>query len=391
MDTLDTRLVGAVDRGRLIDLARRLVALPSINPPGDEAAVARLMAETLDGIGFDVQIRDVAPGRPNVVGTLPGRGGGPRLLLNGHMDVVPPGEGWTREPFGAELVDGRIYGRGSADMKGGLAAMAAAVEAIQSMGIPLRGTVVVTAVVGEERDQVGTRRLVENGLSADFAVIAEPTDLKPVIAHKGDLYYRIVVQGRAAHSSIPSAGVNAIDGMADVIIALRVLASDLGKKHHPLLGAPTLSVGTIEGGIDTCIVPDSCQMTIDRRLLPNETLAEADAELQDVLDRLGGENPLLAATLTRFMTAMPMETPPGSAIERALRRAADEVLGYDPGASGMSGTTDANWLVNVAGIPTVLFGPGSFSQAHRADEFVEVDQLVKAAQVLALTVVDLLR
>lgn len=388
MGKLQQAVLAAVDADQIVDLTRELVKLPSIT--GEEAEVAGHMADVFSDMGLNVESIEVEPGRPNVIGTLPGPRDGRTLVLNGHTDVVPPGEGWSRDPFSGELVDGKIHGRGATDMKGGLAAMVGAVQAIQRTGATLGGTLMLTAVVGEERDQIGTRRLVEDGLQADFAVITEPTELAPVIAHKGDLYYEIWVKGRAAHSSRPDAGINAIDKMAGIIVALRELAVEMTRKNHPLLGTPTLSVGTISGGVETSMVPDRCCITVDRRLLPGEALEEADAELQQVLGRLCAEDKELRVNLERIMTAPAMETPAETAVAQSVRQAAARVLGYVPDFRGEPGTTDANWLVNAADIPTVIFGPGSVAQAHQVDEFIEVDQIVKATQVLALVILDLL-
>ena len=385
---METRVAKAVDADQVIRLTQQLVTRASVT--GDEAAVATYIADVLKGMGLSVECRETMPGRPNVIGVLAGPPDGRTILLNGHMDVVPPGEGWTCDPFGGLLAEGRIYGRGATDMKGGLAAMIGAISAIQRAGTRLGGTVLLTAVVGEEQDQIGTRTLVEGGLQADFALVGEPTQLVPVIAHKGDLCYRIRVQGKTAHSSAPRLGINAIDKMTDILVALRSLAAELQHKKHAHLGSPMLSVCTVEGGTDTCVVPGSCAITVDRRLLPNETAEEADGEFQRLLDRLQAIDTQLTCSVKRFTTALPMETSPDSEIAKAAHRASTAVLGYEPQFACMHSTTDASWLVNAAKIPTVIIGPGNEAQAHQADEFVEVEQVTKGAQVMALVIVDLL-
>ncbi|MGD0267359.1 MAG: M20 family metallopeptidase [Candidatus Methylomirabilota bacterium] len=385
---LHAKVLDGVNVDEVIRLTQQLVARPSVT--GDEAAVASFMAHVLQDMGLDVECKDAAPGRPNVVGTLAGPAGGRTLVMNGHMDVVPPGDGWTQDPFGGKLIDGRIYGRGAVDMKAGLAAMIGAVAAVQRAGVALGGTAVLIGAVGEELDQLGTRRLVEEGLRADFGIVCEPTLLAPAIAHKGDLHYEIRVRGRQAHSSNPKLGLNAIDKMADIIVALRGLAVELARKHHPHLGSPTLSVGMIQGGTDTCVVPGDCVVSVDRRLLPNEAVEEADDEMRRLLARLSSADSDLDAHVRRTVTAPAMEISPETAVAQAARRASTEVLGYDPGFTYKAGTTDANWLVNAAGIPTVLLGPGNPAQAHQADEFVETEQIWKASRVLALMMVDLL-
>jgi acetylornithine deacetylase/succinyl-diaminopimelate desuccinylase-like protein len=276
-------------------------------------------------------------------------------------------------------------------MKGGLAAMIMAVKALKASGLEVGGKVLLTAVVGEEADQAGTRSLVEEGIAADCAIITEPTDLKPVIAHKGDLYYRLTTIGRAAHSSMPHLGVNAIEKMYTVISALDEIRAGLTEKSHPLLGHPTLSVGTIEGGLDTCVVPSRCTITVDRRVIPGEPIAEADRELEELLGRLRAGDPQLQVELSRFMTAPAMEISPEEQVAATVRQAIEAVTGRDPGFHGLAGTCDANYLVNVARIPTVIFGPGSVSLAHQPDEYVEISELVQATQILALALADLLQ
>ena len=384
-------LLGAVEREDILKLTQELVAIPSPNPPGKEKEVALYLADLFREMGLKVEMKEVYPDRPNVIAVWDSGRPGPTVILNGHMDVIPPGDGWTMEPYSGKIVDGRLYGRGSTDMKGGLAVMIMALKTVMSSGLEVEGRVMVTAVIGEEADQAGTRRLVEEGIEADYAIITEPTELKPVIAHKGNLYYRITTVGKAAHGSVPHLGVNAIEKMCTVIRGLHEVGEGLTKKRsHPLLGHPTLSVGTIQGGLETCVVPSRCTITVDRRVIPGEPVEEADEELEELLDRLRGSDPQLHVELSRFLTAPAMEISPQEKVVISVRRAIEAVTGKDPGFHGLSGTCDANYLVNVAGIPTVIFGPGSVSLAHQPDEYVEIEELVEATQILALALFDLL-
>jgi acetylornithine deacetylase/succinyl-diaminopimelate desuccinylase family protein len=379
-----------IDAERLITLAQDMVRIPSDNPPGNEGALAKFLAQYLKRAGLETEMREVAPGRPNVLarwGTAKAR---PHLILNGHIDALPPGDGWTRDPYGGEIVNGRLYGRGSTDMKGPLASLIAALEAVKRSGATLRGSVTLEAVVDEEGTQEGTRRLVLEGVVGDFAIVAEPTEFLPVAAHKGDMYIEVVTHGREAHASTPQAGVNAIDQMADIIVELRDLAERLRQRIHPLVGHPTLTVGTIEGGLITPMVPGRCRITIDRRVLPNEVADEVVQEVREAVDRVRARRPDLRAEVRMMAFAPPMETDVTSPLATALRENTALILGRDPGIHGWAATCDANFLVNEGHTPTLVYGPGSIAdQAHKPDESVSTEELVTAAKIYALTIMRL--
>jgi acetylornithine deacetylase len=342
-------------------------------------------------MGAEVEVWDVHPGRPDLVATFQGEGGGPCLAFNGHTDVVPPGDGWTVEPYGGEVQGGRVYGRGATDMKGGIVAMITAMDAVRKAGVPLKGTLKIAAVADEEETQSGTRVLVERGFQADFGIVGEPTELVPVIAHKGDFYFDITTVGKAFHGSMPDKGINAIRKMVKVIDAIDELAEQMKDRVHPVVGAPTINVGTIHGGTLTCIVPDRCTIKVDRRVTPSEEKDEVIREIQDLLERLRREDPDFSADVEMPVLAMPMEIEADEPIVKALRRATEQVTGKDPGVDGWSATCDANYLVNDANIPTVIFGPGSIAgQAHKTDEYIEIDELMLGTRIYALTLLDLL-
>jgi acetylornithine deacetylase len=283
------------------------------------------------------------------------------------------------------VADGRLYGRGSADMKGGIAAMVAAIEAIVRSGVPLRGRLTFMGVVDEEETQDGTRFSVQRGLRGDFAIIAEPTDLRPVICHKGSAVIEVVTRGVEAHGITPEAGVNAIDQMADVLVELRGLAERLKQRSHPLLGSPTLNVGTVQGGLNPWTVAGGCRVQLDRRLIPPERVEDAVAEVQQALAAVGRRRADFRGEARLALWGPYMEVPANSPVVATVRAAATEILGADPGVHGLSGTCDSNILVNDAGIPTVVFGPGSVAKAaHRPNEWVEVAEMVNAARVIAL-------
>ena len=379
-----------IDSEQLIRLAQEMVRIPSDNPPGREGDLARFLMGFLQRMGLNAELREVAPGRPNVVARW-GAERGPHLLLNGHMDALPPGEGWTRDPYGGEIMDGRLYGRGSTDMKGPLACLIAAVDAVKRSGLRPRGRVTLMAVVDEEGTQEGTRRLVQEGETGDFGIVAEPTEFLPVAAHKGDMYIEVVTHGKEAHASTPQAGVNAIEHMADVLVELRDLRRQLQEIVHPLTGSPTLTVATIEGGMLTPMVPGRCRITIDRRVLPNESADEAVEQVRRAVGRLRARRPEINADVRMLAFAPPMETDVNNPVVAAVREATTRVRGRDPGVHGWAATCDANFMVNEGRTPTVVFGPGSIAeQAHKPDESIATDDLIAGTKIYALCIARLL-
>ncbi len=378
-----------IDLDELASLASHLVKNPSPNPPGQESGVASLIQGYMAQAGFETTLEDAYPGRPNVYSILRGSEEKPVLMLNGHMDVVPPGEGWTIEPFGGKIESGRLFGRGAADMKGGLSAMMVAMKSIALAKVELRGTLIFSAVVDEEQAEGGTKRMLESGIKSDFAVVGEPTGLRIASSSKGDVYYEITTLGKSAHSSTPELGTNAISKMAHIIEGINRLSKDLKTRKHGLLGNPTYSVGTIDGGTTTNVVPSRCKVTVDRRTLPGESAEDGKAELESMIKNLQGKDPELRAHVRMLVEASPMEVPPNHPFVLTAREAVRHVLGSDKGLIGLSGATDAQLLYNVAKIPSVVLGPGELSQAHRPDESVSLSEIAEAARIyvwLALSV-----
>ena len=375
-------------------MTTELVKIPSVS--GREKELAEFMREKLVELGFDVEIYEAEAGRPNVVGTLKGANGEPKLILNGHMDTVPPGdeELWSRDPYGGEVSEGRIYGRGSCDMKGGLASMLMAVEAVLRSGIELKGDLIYEAVVDEERGGLkGTKFLVEKGVRGNYAVIAEPTEFEVQIAHKGDLGLELTVKGKAAHAATPEFGVNAIHKMVDVMSAILRIPEDFdwNSRRHRLVGPPTIGISVIEGGIQRNMVPDRCRIVIDRRVVPSlESLDVAKAEVEDAVNRLRAEDPELKAEVKTILEVEAYEISENEEIVESLKNCVMKCLGFEAEVTGAPYFTDAHYLVNQGGIPTVAFGPGSIKQAHTIDEYIEVKQLVEATKVYAELIVNLL-
>jgi acetylornithine deacetylase/succinyl-diaminopimelate desuccinylase family protein len=312
-------------------------------------------------------------------------------LYTGHTDTMPLSGVWTDDPHSGAIRDGKLYGRGSVDMKGGLAAMAVAAAAIARSGARLRGRLIFAGVIDEEKDSQGTHQLVKDGIQANWAVISEPTNNVPVTVSNGQINFEFILHGQSGHGSTPSDGHNAIyDGILLVNALRRLMEAEFPQRDYPLLGTPSFSVGTFHGGVQTSIIPDHCRITVDRRVVPNEKVDDAITEVKTVVTGLRQENPGLHIDMNVFVCIEPVTIPIESPVVQALRRATAQVCGADPGVAGLRATTDAATLCNDGGIPTVIMGPGSIDEAHKADEFIPIDQLVDATRIFALAALELL-
>lgn len=358
-----------------------LVRINSINSaydggPGEKEAAAYVRA-FFEKRGIEVWEQEVFPGRNNVIARIPGRNPARRLVFEAHMDTVSI-KGMTIDPFDPVIRDGKLHGRGSVDDKAGLAAMMHAVADIHASGDPPPCEIWLAAVVDEEYSFRGVVKLCEN-LQAHAAVVAEPTEFRAVIASKGVLRWRIRTKGKAAHSSKPHLGINAITAMSRVVLALQEDHQRLQEKQHPLLGPATCNVGVIHGGVQVNFVPDEATIEIDRRLLPGEEVETVLAHCQSLLDALMQQHPEVIAE---------METPPmlqdwpfQTDAQEPLVHLAQDILRQmhrDDTPCGVPFGSDASKFSRL-NIPTLLFGPGSIDQAHAAVEYVECTE-VEAAQ-----------
>jgi len=381
----------------LVELLRELVAIPSMNPyraaalePGfGEAALAERVAAFLRQAGLAVELQEVAPGRPSVLARLDSaqpaiRNPQSAILFVAHLDTVPV-EGMTIAPFAGEVRDGRLYGRGACDNKGSLAAMLTAlrrVAAARSNPCPI----LFAATADEESGYRGIRSVLrhfgpqsairnpQSAIAPRAAFVGEPTSLKIIIAHRGVVRWAVAAQGKSAHSAHPEQGVNAIYRMASVVSGLEALAARIRQRPpHPLVGPPTLSVGTIHGGHSVNTVPDRCVIEVDRRLVPGESADAAEAEVRALVEARG-------ATMERFFAAGAFEVPRDAAVVGMAVEAVEAVLGRDAEVVGVAYATEAPEVFD-AGIPCVVLGPGDGSKAHSADEFIALDQLEAAERI----------
>ncbi len=369
-------------------LARQLVRVDSRNPAlapesAGETAVAVVLAQTLESWGLSVELHEAAPGRPNVIARA-GRRSGRSLMLNGHLDVVGV-EGMTHAPFAGDEREGRLFGRGAADMKGGLAAMCAAAARAAVRGI--NGEIIVAAVADEEHTSMGTRQLLRRGVRADAAIVGEPTGLAIMPAHKGFAWIEIEVRGRAAHGSRYEVGVDAILDAGLVLEELAALERDtLPSRRHPLLGRPSLHISTIEGGTGWSTYPDRCVIRVERRTLPGEPPEAPLAEVRSAITRAQQRRPPLAAAVRQVLAQAPSDVASSAPIVSALSTALIDrnervTLG------GMTAWTDAA-LLNEAGIPAICFGPGDIALAHAAEEWIDTGEIERATDVLESLIIN---
>lgn len=365
-----------------VSLLQQLVAIDSVNPslvPGaaGEAAIAHAIAAHMRSIGLEVHLQDVAPGRPNVIGVLAGSEPGPSLMFCGHIDTV--GVEGMAAPFDPVIRDGRLYGRGSQDMKGGVAAMIDAARVARERGFR-RGSLVIAAVADEEYASLGADALVTEW-RADAAVVTEPTDLKIGVGHKGFAWFEIDTRGVAAHGSRPRDGRDAIIRMGRVLHQLERLDRELqARRPHDVMGTASLHASIIDGGRELSSYPDACRLRMERRTVAGESAQAALGEIESILSSLRQQDPEFDASVRLTFGRPPYELPPGHWLTDAVTRAA-RVCEFETGPVGMSFWTDAA-VLGGAGIPSVLFGPGG-AGLHSIDEYVLVEDVVACRNALA--------
>jgi succinyl-diaminopimelate desuccinylase len=391
------RLLDTIDRDELVELTRALVRLPSVYRPGDpdanESRVAAFVEGWLRREGFQVEVQPVEPGRPNVVGWLGEKRPGRRsLLLEGHTDVVTEGDpsAWTWPPFGADLVDGRIYGRGSADMKSGLAAAMVAAAAIRRSGVRLGGRLVVGALVDEEGGMMGARHLCTTALGRELsaAIICEPEENELCLEQRGVVWARVTVRGRMAHGAMPEAGLNPITALGALLREAPALERRLRRlcRRSPYLRPPTVTPtvarAPMQGVPQSNVIPSTAQATLDVRLTPGpdaDTVAkEIDVACQRAMDACPGTT-VEWEPINGFRLATRVER--GEPLVHAMVRGVRQATGRAPRFGGVPGSTDGTILRTTLGIPIVTCGPGNRLIPHQVDEYVEVAELVDAAKI----------
>ncbi len=374
-------MIPSVDAERLIDRLGQLVAFDSQNPPGCEEPAARRIAEWLTEAGYKVEIDELAPGRTNVIARLD-NGPGPVFGFNTHIDVVPVGDGWASEPLTLTGRDGNLYGRGSCDAKGPLAAMVEAMRLLALSRDAWSGTVLGVFVADEEVGSAGARRYAASKPVIDYAVVGEPTSLRVISAHKGSLRPIVRVEGTTAHSGTPELGDNAIFRAGQLLELIAALHRDaISQRSHPLCGRASLTVTRINGGQADNVIPGSCELLLDRRMVPGEDEEVVKAEIIALLDGARESHGIRASVIGyKVTTGGSAETPVDHPLILASLDACRPHCEGAPGPFGFEGACDMVHFRN-AGAMVAVVGPGSLAVAHKPDEFVPIRELVACADI----------
>ena len=371
-----------VPKDEAVSLLQRILQADTTNPPGNELEAAQILDDFFRTHGIETEVDEFLSGRANLLARLPGEGRDrPSLMLCGHMDVVPAGgSAWDADPFAAELRDGKIYGRGASDMKSGLVAMAVALANLKQEGTPLPGDVLFAATAGEEVDCRGARRFVERGVfeGVGAVVIAEPTRGDVIPAHKGALWVEITTRGKSAHGSAPEAGTNAIEHMHHVLGEL-LQNFRFEVDPDPALGAPTLSVDRIDGGVAVNVVPDECRLQIDIRTVPAQEHGELLQDIEQRIDSLRDDLPDLTYEIEVMQERLAVNTPEDERIAQVAEGLREEIYDSPSSRAGASYYTDASVLVeSYPDLGVVLYGPGDDRLAHQPNECVDVESFARS-------------
>jgi acetylornithine deacetylase len=373
-----------IDKHYLTQTLRDLVRINSINPglwqdgPG-ETEIAAYTASAMRALGLETCVQELAPKRANAVGVLRGAGGGRSLMWNAHLDTV--GIAGMTAPFSGEIRNGKLFGRGSQDMKGSLAAMLAAAKALLDAGIRLKGDLVLAAVADEENESIGTVHLLQTH-PTDSAIVTEPTDMQLCLAHRGLIYYEVRVDGKAAHGSRYDLGVDAILHMGRFLAELEKLGADLrGRAPHSLVGPPSLHASLISGGTEISTYPAECVIQFEWRPIPGQSETKCTREVQSILDRLSAADPRFKSSLRVFQVRSPHEVSPQAEIVQVVENVMQACFGKKPIHTGAPFWTDAALLAG-AGIEAIILGPLG-EGLHSEEEWVDLESCAALAQVLA--------
>ena len=399
IDGLLETVLARIDREELVRLARELVSIPSVYRPeeenGNEARVARFVADYLERAGFEVRTEEVAPGRPNVRAMWEGDRPGKTLLFEAHTDVVTEGspEDWDHPPFGAERDGGRIYGRGACDTKGNLAAAVVAVRAVRDSGVSFPGRLILCHPVDEEGMMSGIKAFIEQGHAeeVDAAVICEPEENQLCIRQKGALRVEVTLRGTMAHGAMPQSGVNPVTRAARFVVAVEELEGEEVERYgeDPFLGypslTPTILMGPGSGEPQVNVIPSTAYVALDIRTVPDQSHRDLVERMEDIIARLASEDPDFDATLEVIEERPPTETRKDEPLVRAMARAYDHLTGEEPAYNGVPGTTDGTFLYAWAGIPIVTTGAGDREIPHHADEWIDEEELLTTCKLYAAT------
>ncbi len=378
---MDKKALDYVNKDEAIELLQSIIKFKTVNAPGDELPLAEFISSKLDEIGVKNYVDAFEGNRGNVVGRINGTGEKEALLFNGHLDTVPPGDiEWEHGPYSAALVNNKIYGRGSADMKGGLAAMLMAIKAVKQAGWELKGDFIYTATAGEETDSIGAVKYRdEGGLDGVSAIIiGEPSSNGVNVAEKGAFWVEITTYGKTAHGAFTHKGINAITHMNALISEL--VSYKFKYVENTVVGHPTMNISTISGGVKTNVVPDKCSLTIDMRTVPGQVHADIVKDFEEIIEKLADEIKDFKADVKVLNDRPAVETKASDPFVKMAIETIKEEFDKDVEAKGVNFYTDASIFLPSTNLPCIFYGPGDADMAHQPNEFVSVDSYMECIQ-----------
>lgn len=374
----DNSVLKFIDKDEAVKLLQDMIAFKTVNEPGDEKPLAEFIKEKLQDIGIEAVVDDLGNNRGNVIGRIKGSGEREALLFNGHLDTVPPGDiDWEYGPYSGKVVDGKIYGRGSADMKGGLAAMLIALKAVKKAGWKLKGDFIYSATAGEEADSIGAVKFVEDGGLDDVGaiIIGEPGSSAINIAEKGAFWIQITTYGKTAHGSFPEKGSNAVTHMNALLSEL--ISYKFKYEENEMVGHPTMNISTIKGGVKTNVVPDKCSITVDMRTVPGMDHKEIIKDFENIIEKLSQEIKDFKADIKILNDRPAVETKADNPFVKLAIETVKEEFNRDIKAEGVNFYTDASIFLPVKQVPCIFYGPGDSSMAHQPNENITIDSLME--------------
>ncbi|NIM97730.1 MAG: ArgE/DapE family deacylase [candidate division Zixibacteria bacterium] len=375
-------------------LIQELVRIPTKNPPGMEKPGAEFIVRRLREWGIQAElVPEPYEERPQAWAQIAGTGAGPTLVLNGHIDVVPEGDTtqWEFPPFEGTISGGRVYGRGACDTKGGLAAMMITAKILKEMENRLQGRLLLHFAVGEEKGEPGTKHLLlKRRLRGDYGIVLEPTGLRVATAEKGLAWFRVGFQGRPVHGSVAEQGINAINKAVMFAGEIMKYNEEISHRIHHLVGNSKCSITMINGGTKENVIPESCNMVLDRRINPEESVDAVENEIRSILNRLASEDPEFKYTLQRTMVYESAEIPTDAFLAQVVRKHAAGVAGVPEEPYGTPFSTDVRNFINDADIDAITFGPGDPNQPHTFTENIKIDEVARCVEILLLTAEELL-
>ncbi|MEH7331876.1 M20 family metallopeptidase [Neobacillus drentensis] len=391
MSILQTAIFDVINEKEAIQFLQSLIQVDSVNPQGNEKRVAEVIQAYLKSSNLQVELDDLGNNRANLFVTYPnGTTEEKYLVYSGHFDTVPPGKiEWEHDPFSGEVVDNKVYGRGTTDMKGGVAAMVLAMKYLEQAGVKLRGKLQFVGTAGEEVDGFGAKKVVEKGQidKATALVVSEPSENQIFHAHKGCLWLEITTYGKTAHGSMPDQGINAILTINEFINSLKTYQFEY--TPHPVLGHPTMNIGTIEGGVKTNVVPDQCKMTLDIRTVPGQNNERILIDIENLIKTVAAKS-----EATYELTVINSMESVGTAVSDDFVQLAIATgknhLDLDLKPLGVNYYTDASVYCPHLQVPAIIFGPGKPTLAHQPNEYVEIDKFIESIRYFMALAIDYL-